>query len=502
MSPSIKPFNETKYKALMDGLECNEIKFSEFMVDNEKYRMDSEFYLKKYVKSYEKIKKCPSEKIENIVQTFTDFHANGSYETIASHFRLLNEKGYAYMVRTTDLEKENYVDDVKYITREAYEFLAKSKIYGGELLINKIGSPGRAFIMPKLDIPVSLGMNLFLLRTKPDVQTNESMIYLFFQTKLGKDIIERKINGTVPLTIDKEAIKSLYVPLFSPKFIKSVTNILNQKQKLLHNSNKLLEEAEELFLKYIDLRDEGIQTNNNSVKSFNSSFRMCGRIDAEYYQPKYDKLFEVLERLETLPLSGENGLTNIQKSIEPGSDFYQEEGVPFVRVSDVTKFGITTPSIKLPQNVIPNIESLYPKKDTILFSKDGTVGIAYKVQEDMAMITSGALLHLTVKNANIVLPNYLALVLNSPVVQLQAERDSNGAIIQHWKPSDIEKVIIPVLNMNMQKTLSKKVQESFRLRKKSKWLLDLAIRTVEIAIEEDEEIALFWLKHKRKGKQI
>lgn len=27
MSPSVKPFNEAKYKALMDGLECSEVLF-------------------------------------------------------------------------------------------------------------------------------------------------------------------------------------------------------------------------------------------------------------------------------------------------------------------------------------------------------------------------------------------------------------------------------------------------------------------------------------------
>ena len=61
----------------------------------------------------------------------------------------------------------------------------------------------------------------------------------------------------------------------------------------------------------------------------------------------------------------------------------------------------------------------------------------------MEVITSGALLHLTIKNPDEILPDYLTMVLNSPIVQLQAERDTNGAIIQHWKPSEIEKVVIP-----------------------------------------------------------
>ena len=38
-------------------------------------------------------------------------------------------------------------------------------------------------------------------------------------------------------------------------------------------------------------------------------------------------------------------LVQIQKSIEPGSDAYQEEGIPFIRVADLSKFGIEKPSL-------------------------------------------------------------------------------------------------------------------------------------------------------------
>ena len=148
----------------------------------------------------------------------------------------------------------------------------------------------------------------------------------------------------------------------------------------------------------------------------------------------------------------------------------------------------------LSKDIVPNIEDLYPKKDTILLSKDGSIGIAYKLEKDMKAVTSGALLHLTVKDSNVVLPDYLTLVLNSPIVQLQAERDCNGAVIQHWKPSDIEKVLIPILDTSVQQEIASKVQESFRLRAESKRLLDLAVKAVEMAIETDETSALLWLE--------
>ena len=105
-------------------------------------------------------------------------------------------------------------------------------------------------------------------------------------------------------------------------------------------------------------------------------------------------------------------------------------------------------------------------------------------------------MHLKVRNKAEVLPDYLTLVLNSPIVQLQAERDSNGAIIQHWKPSEIENVIIPILDMDVQEEIAAKVQESFALRKQSKQLLEYAKQAVEMAIEQSEDVALGWLKDK------
>lgn len=212
-------------------------------------------------------------------------------------------------------------------------------------------------------------------------------------------------------------------------------------------------------------------------KKLSASFSLSGRLDAEYYQPKYDYLDSQLVQLSTKRL-GE--LVEMRKSIEPGSDAYQTEGIPFVRVSDLNKFGLETPSICLDRATYSTAPR--PQKNTILLSKDGSVGIAYKVEADMDVITSGAILHLSVKEKE-VLPDYLTLVLNSPIVKMQAERDAGGSIIQHWKPSEIEQVVIPILPPDIQQKLSEQVSKSFALRREAGALLAEAKAMVERAIE-------------------
>ena len=76
----------------------------------------------------------------------TDFSSNGSYKTLDSGVIMYDEPNYAWMVRTTDLESGD-MTAIKYIDEEAYELLAKSKIYGGEIIMNKIGSAGKIYLM-------------------------------------------------------------------------------------------------------------------------------------------------------------------------------------------------------------------------------------------------------------------------------------------------------------------------------------------------------------------
>lgn len=489
----MEPFNEAKYKALMGGLECSEVLLSATSVDNEKSRLDSDFFQKKYIAAYRKMKSIAHTTIRDELSVLTDFHSNGSYESIAAVFKLLDAPDYAYMVRTTDLEARNYSKDVKYVSKRTYDFLEKSKVYGGEVIINKIGSPGRTFLMPYLDRPVSLGMNQFMLRMKSDGKIDNILLYVFLNSSIGKLLIDRKINGTVPLTIDKEAIRSIYVPCLSSTFRSTIRHLVELSDKKFTDSDNLYSDAQKFLLDELNFDISRISTASIAKKQLSDSLAISGRLDAEYYQPKYDDLFALLSRIPTEPLGK---IVDMTKSIEPGSEYYGDEGVPFIRVSNVSKMGIEAPAIRIPQNIVPSIETLYLKKDMILFSKDGSVGIAYKMEEDTEAVTSGALLHFRVKNHAEILPDYLTLVLNSDIVQLQAERDASGAIIQHWKPGDIANVVIPVLPYNVQQEISEKVQESFALRRQAERLIEMAVKAVEIAIEKDEAAAMDYIKRK------
>ena len=76
---------------------------------------------------------------------------------------------------------------------------------------------------------------------------------------------------------------------------------------------------------------------------------------------------------------------------------------------------------------------------------------------------------------------------------MQSDRDVGGSIIKHWIPSEIEKLLIPVIDLNIQQQIESKIQQSFVLRKESKRLLEIAKQAVEMAIEQDANVAIKWL---------
>lgn len=471
----------------MDGLECSEINKNYIATKTYDFRTESEFFKKEDMVFLSRLESLNVATLEDgLVETVTD----------GTHFTpTYVDEGIPFL-SAINVKENSFTPTAgyKFISKEEHFQLCK-RVHPkpGDILLRKVGvGPRWACVIPENTFDFSIFVSVALIRSK----INPYFLATYLNSKYGQLQLLRFNKGISQPDLHLEDIRKTIVPIFSDKFYEIIEDVVRNAERRSKESFEKVAEAESHFEQILNVKQIDTLNTAISVKRLSESLQNMGRLDAEFYQPKYDILFDELKKFSCKRLGGPNGIVNIKKSIEPGSEAYQDEGVPFVRVSDISKYEITPPEIYLSQNIVKNAESLFPKKDTILFSKDGSVGIAYKIERDEDIITSGALLHLTVRNTSEILPDYLTLVLNSPVVQLQAERDSNGAIIQHWKPSDIENVIIPILDIDTQKEIAVKVQESFTLRKQSRQLLEYAKQAVEMAIEQGEDAAIEWLKDK------
>ncbi len=184
--------------------------------------------------------------IGKYLNILTDYHSNGSYETLRDNVTLLDIPSYALMVRTTDLENNNFKDGVKYIDEHAYNHLEKSKVFGGEIIINKIGSAGKVYLMPFLNRPVSLAMNQFLLRFDEN-KVNHIFLYNLLSTPYMVIKINEKVRGAVTKTITKDAIREINIIVPPVELQNQFVDFVKQVDKLKFEMEKSLKELEDNF---------------------------------------------------------------------------------------------------------------------------------------------------------------------------------------------------------------------------------------------------------------
>lgn len=189
-------------------------------------------------------KKWEIKKFEDHIDYIGDIGSNGSNAKISKNLIMHDEENHALMVRTTNLKSNDFVNKVKYFSKETYEFFSKSKIYGGEIIMNKIGSAGEFWLMPYLNRPVSLGLNQLVIRLK-DINTD--YLFYYYSSQYGKQLIRSKVKGAVTKSITKGAVKELPL-MFPPIEIQNEFSAIVKKAKSLKSQLKLsLTYLENLF---------------------------------------------------------------------------------------------------------------------------------------------------------------------------------------------------------------------------------------------------------------
>ena len=285
----------------------------------------------------------------------------------------------------------------------------------------------------------------------------------------------------------------LDTPLFVPSesFRLLIVETVKNSMFALDKAKQIYTKAQTILLSELRLADWQPKHQLTFVKNF-SDTESAGRIDADYFQPKYDDIVNAIKSCAGGWDTLEN-LVTMKKCVEVGSKAYIEDGIPFVRVSNLSPFEITQEK-HISEELYAEISEHQPKQGEILLSKDATPGVAHYLRAAPGkMIPAGGILRL--KNKTDKINNeYLTLVLNSILTQEQVNRDVGGSVILHWRPDQVAGTVIPILHQEKQSEIQHKVLESFNGRKRAKNLLEYAKRAVEIAIEQDEQAAIAWLE--------
>ncbi len=440
-------------------------------------RMDAEYYQPEYLDIVKNLSKYKILRLKDILCDIRyGLYVEHDYQEEGINFlRALNLVDYGIDGEILKIKKEE-VPNKKYLLKQ------------GDMLIVRSGAnTGNVGIIEKHLENSTFGSYTICLRTE---KVNPYFFYIFLNSKFGKLQTLRMQTGMAQPNLNIPNIEEIKIPSnIKDEFQKEIEKIVLQAFKIKENSKFLYSQAESLLLEELGLKDFKADEKLFSIVNL-SEVLEARRMDAEYFQEKYDKLISKIKN-QNAKLLGD--LVSIKKGIEVGAEEYREEGKIFIRVSSMTKNGIIESDQKyLSDKLYDELKNDYePKKGEILLTKDASPGIAYVLKNDIEGIISGGILRLKLNSSasseqEEVEDEYLALCLNSVIGQMQAERDAGGSVIMHWKPEQIKNVLIPILPQKTQQKIAGLVRQSHEARRKAKELLEEAKRKVEEMIGKNE----------------
>ena len=450
-------------------------------------RIDAEYFEPSYLKNENRLKNLGARPLSDYAKvTSSAFYpsATGYYEIGELPFiRCVDCIDYPAI---TELQNDSF-------EKLPHDFIDANKtiqkISNEDIVITKVGSPCFASIIYNIN---EVALSRTVLGAYKIQNIDPFYLLVFLRSKYGFEQLIRERELTIQYALTLERVGRILTFEPSNDFQKKIRQIFINSQDLYINSVQKYRETEQLLLSELGLLDRKPKHELSFIKNY-SDTQEAERMDAEYFQPKYEEIIEAVKKYKGgFDELGE--LVTMKKCVEPGSSAYQEVGTPFVRVGNLSKFEISTNNQQfISGDLYKALKAHQPKQNEILLSKDATPGIAYHLKnEPKQMIPSGGILRLKIKVSK-VLSEYLTLVLNSLVVQKQIERDAGGSIINHWRPDQVRSTTIPILENEKQEEIKALVEKFFKDRHLSKSLLEIAKKGVEMAIEKDEREAENWI---------
>lgn len=296
-------------------------------------------------------------------------------------------------------------------------------------------------------------------------------------------LLDRKTTATMYPAITIEDLLQTKIYIGDQKFRDEIKSKVIEAQKELENSRGLYSQAEGILLEELGLKNFEPADELAYITS-SSDVESTRRADAEYFQPKYKKLWQHLKSNFKPKQLKEVVKEKPQKGTEPGSDSYVEEGTPFIRVGNLKPTGLGGGDQKyLTENMYKKLQKEYqPQKGEVLLTKDAAPGIAYVLKEDEKMIISSGILRVKLQEG--IEKEYFVLLLNTLIGKYKTEQDAGGSVIKHWREDQIDGTLIPLISPKKQSKIGNLVRESFARRNKAKELLEEAKRKVEDMIEK------------------
>ena len=461
----------------MEGLEVSEIKLKKLEYSK---RLDAEYYRSKFLHYEKLIKESNNTELKQL--------ANFLIGPFGSAFKVDNytAKTTHRYIRGKDVKPlllKN--DDNVYMPEEDYNRLSKYALREKDILVSVVGTLGNAALVSKSELPAIFSCKSTVLRPH---SINPVYLLVYINTKYGKELLLRKERGAIQKGLNLDDLKT--IPIFIPDDTLQIKieELYNTSIRNLNNSQTLYTQAENLLLDSLGLKDFEPSNKGTNIKTLKSSFLQSGRLDAEYYQPKYDDYISLVENYSNGSENIIDACTLKDKNYKP----IEDKEYKYIELSNIGKTGeITGSTNDLGENLPSRARRIVKTGDIIISSIEGSLqSCAIITEKYNNSICSTGFYVLRSEKIN---SETLLVLFKSELMQNLLKQNCSGTILTAINKEDFIKIPIPIIDYNIQKEISTLIENSFALKQQSEQLLETAKHSVEIAIEQNEEAAIKYI---------
>lgn len=460
-------------------IEFSEIPLSELSND---LRIDAEFYQPKYLRALEAIQSAGSEHL-------------GSLQTEIIHpteiTRTYSDEGIqillAQNIRDNVLEFNNKV----FMPESKRKTLSRNKLIANDVVMTRSGANyGQTAYYLDDPLEIFACADCLVIRTP---RLNGLYLSTFLNCSYGKLLVDRGSYGMAQPHIAPSYLYKLQVPLPSSVFQKKLEKLIKYSFEQKQLAEKLYKDAELLLLSELGLLDWKPDTvkfthggiafeveDTISAVQSPTVFETV-RIDAEYFNPRVQKLLQLLGQQH---LSIGSAAKLRKESFKPKN----HDTFEYLEISNITTDGEIT-GYTVPAAEAPDRATWYVREGDIITSTVRPVrrlSAIIKPEQDGFVCSSGfAVLE------PLHIPSELLLVyLRLPVIAELMDLYTTASLYPAISVTNILRIPFAKPKAEAVTSITQGVKTSFAARAKSSQLLELAKRAVELFIEEGEEAAL------------
>ncbi|MCM1025930.1 MAG: restriction endonuclease subunit S [Roseburia sp.] len=464
--------NDEAYKKLLERLKIKIVSITE-VVDNSDFRIEAEYYNASKA-SFKSVKGSE-------VEVFSQYGTSKG----------LNEDGNGYPVlRLNEFDSFFIHAPAKYcdlIDVDTYESLKLKK--NDVLICRTNGNPryvGKAALVPQ---DYEYAFASYLYRIRPDEKLiNSATLVAYLNSVYGRAEIERLSMVGNQANFSPAKFRHIEIPVLGPAFQKLICSTVETAFTRLNDARVQYENASVQLSAGMEFDKWKLSASGVSVRTF-KDISEAGRIDAEYYQPKYD---ELLARIRNLGKSTIKTKCNIHDK-----NFNPEKTVEYkyIELANIGTAGeicgcTIAPGYELPSRA----RRMVHKGNIIISSIEGSLQSCALITDeyDGALCSTGFF----VLDSDEINSETMLVLFKSDPVQALLKQQCTGTVLTAFSKDGLMSIPIPDISDDLQAEIKSSVKESFRLRQSSKNLLEAAKCAIELAIEQDEDKAIAYLKER------